>query len=66
LNAHPIRSNVNIHQGIQQAEHLQQPYDHCDDHNSVQDLLHRGLHRDEAIHEPQKDTYHYEDDQNLK
>jgi hypothetical protein len=43
---------------MKQPEHVQQPQNDRNDHNAVQNGFDRSLHWDEAIHQPQQDSYH--------
>jgi hypothetical protein len=44
----------------EQAEYLQEPKNHGNHHNGVQDSLDLTLHGDEAVHEPHQDAYYEE------
>jgi hypothetical protein len=56
---------MNVSKGMKQPENIQQPQDDCNDHDAIEDGLNRALHGDEAIHEPQEDTHHDENFEQL-
>jgi hypothetical protein len=58
-----LAANVNTGQGVKQSKNIQQPQNDGDDYHAVQDGLDLSLHGDEAIHQPQEDTYY---DQNFE
>src|SRR5580692_2682394 len=39
---------------MEESKYIEQPYDHSDDHNPVEDRLDRSLHGDEAVNQPEK------------
>jgi hypothetical protein len=48
---------------MKQPEYIQEPQNHCDDYDTVQNRFNGSLHGNEAVHEPQKNTHH---DENFK
>src|SRR6185295_10843124 len=63
-----IRSSipdVDSGKGMKQSENIQQPENHGDYHDAVQDRLDGRLHRNEAVHQPQQNTYHDQNFQDL-
>jgi hypothetical protein len=58
-------SDVNIGKVMKQPENIQEPQDDGDDYDAVQDGFDRSLHGDEAIHQPQENTHHDENFQEL-
>jgi hypothetical protein len=44
--------------GMEKSEYVQEPQDHGDHYDAIQDRLDRPLHRDEAIDQPQQNTYY--------
>jgi hypothetical protein len=61
----PSRPNVDAGEGMKQPENIQQPQDNRNDHDAIQNGLDRSLHGDEAIYQPQEDTHHDENFQQL-
>jgi hypothetical protein len=59
----PLSSNVNSGKRIKQAKDVEDPENHGDDHDTIQNRLDSSLHGNEAIHQPQEDTHH---DQNFE
>jgi hypothetical protein len=59
------RANADPGQRVKQSENIQQPQNHGNDNDAVQDGLDGALHGDEAIHQPQKHTYHNQNFQKL-
>jgi hypothetical protein len=59
------RANMDPGQRVKESENIQQPQNDGDNHDAVQDGLDRSLHGDEAIHQPQQDTHHDENFQEL-
>jgi hypothetical protein len=53
-NAHPG-------DGMKESKNIQEPQDHANHHNGVQNRLDGRCHWDEAIHQPQKDSHHDQD-----
>jgi len=41
---------------MKESEYIQEPQDHADDDDSVQDRLDAACHGDETVHQPQKDA----------
>jgi hypothetical protein len=60
---HPLRSNVHAGKGVKEPENIQEPQNYGNDHDAVQNGLDGPLHGNEAIHQPQEDTHH---DQNFQ
>jgi hypothetical protein len=50
---------------MEQPKNIQQPQNDRNDHDAIEDGFDRSLHGDEAIHQPQEDTYHDENFQQL-
>jgi hypothetical protein len=48
---------------MKQAKNIQDPQNHGNDHNAIQNRLDGSLHWDEAIHQPQENSHH---DQNFE
>jgi len=48
---------------VKQSKNIQQPQNHGNHYDAVQNSLDGSLHGDEAIHQPQKNTHH---DQNFQ
>jgi hypothetical protein len=59
------RANVDPGQRVKQPENIQQPQNHGDDDDAVQNGLDGALHGDEAIHQPQEYAHHDENFQEL-
>jgi hypothetical protein len=53
-----LRPNVNVGKGMKKSEYVQEPQDHGDHYDAIQDRLDRPLHRDEAIDQPEQNTYY--------
>jgi hypothetical protein len=51
-------SGPNVHpgHGMKNSKHIQEPQNHHDDYNRIQNCLNRSSHRYEAIDEPQQNT----------
>jgi hypothetical protein len=49
---------MNTGKVVEESKNIQEPQDHGNDYDAVQDGLDRSLHWDEAIHQPQQDTHH--------
>jgi hypothetical protein len=43
---------------MEESEDIQDPQDYSDNHYAIQDRLDRSLHGDEAVHQPQEETYY--------
>jgi hypothetical protein len=50
--------NADIGEGMKQTENIQEPQDHDDHHDGIQDRLDRPLHRNKAIDEPEQNTHY--------
>jgi hypothetical protein len=50
---------------MEESEDVQQPQNHGNDHNTIEDGLDGSLHRNKAIHEPQENTHYDENFQEL-
>ena len=59
-------SDVDPGQGMKQSENVQEPQNYGDHNDAVEDGFDRALHGDESVHQPQQDTDHDENFQNLK
>jgi hypothetical protein len=59
----PSRSNVDPGKRMKQSKNIHDPQNHGYDHDTIQNRLDGSLHWDEAIHQPQEDTHH---DQNFQ
>jgi hypothetical protein len=57
---------MNPSQGMEQSENIQQPQNHCDDYNPIQNGFDGPLHWDESVHQPQEDTYDNQNFENLE
>jgi hypothetical protein len=56
-------SNVDPGKGMKQPKNIQDPQNHRNNHDAVQNGLDGSLHGNETIHQPQEDTHH---DQNFQ
>jgi hypothetical protein len=65
LDRSPLRSNVDSGNVVEESKDVQEPQNHGNDHNAVQNRLDLSLHGDEAIHQPQENTYHNQNFQEL-
>jgi len=54
--AHP--ANVHAGEGIKKSKTIQEPQDHGNDHNRIQDRLNGSCHWYIAIHQPEENTNH--------
>jgi hypothetical protein len=63
-----LSSFSDVHSGkrVEQSKYVQKPQHHSDDHDAVQDRLNGGLHRNEPIDQPQEDTHHDQNFDELK
>ena len=50
---------------MKESKNIQDPQNHGNNYDAIQNGLDGGLHRDEAIHQPQKDTHHDENFEQL-
>jgi hypothetical protein len=50
---------------MKEPEDIQDPQNHGNHHDAVQDGLDGGLHGDEAIHQPQQNAHYYQNFQEL-
>ena len=50
---------------MEQPSNIKDPQNHGNDHDAVQNRLDGSLHGNEAIHQPQEDTHHDENFQQL-
>ena len=50
---------------MKQSKYIQQPQNHGNDHDAIQNRLDGSLHWNETIHQPQQDTHYDENFQNL-
>jgi|SRR5581483_1355519 hypothetical protein len=50
---------------VENPEYIQEPNDHHNDNDAIQDRLNARLHRDEAVHQPEQDPYDDQRDENL-
>jgi hypothetical protein len=50
---------------MKESKNIQQPQDHGNDHDAVQNGLDLSLHGDEAIHQPQENTHNDKNFQQL-
>ena len=50
---------------MKQPKHIQQPHNHGNDHDAIQNRLDGSLHWNETIHQLQQDTHYDENFQNL-
>ena len=57
---------MNSSQRMEQSKNVQQPQNHCNDYNAIQNGLDGRLHWDESVHEPQKNTYNDQNFENLE
>jgi hypothetical protein len=57
---------MNSSQRMEQSKNVQQPQNHCNDYNAIQNGLDRRLHWDESVHQPQKNTYNDQNFENLE
>jgi hypothetical protein len=62
---HRLRTNVDSGKGIKESKNIQDPQNHGNDHDAVQDRFDGSLHGNEAIHQPQEDTHHDENFEQL-
>jgi hypothetical protein len=46
---------------IENSKNLQEPQNHNNDHNDIQDSFYGSSHRDESVDEPQNNTNHDKD-----
>jgi hypothetical protein len=65
LSAALLGADVNPGKGLKETKDIQDPQNHGNHNNAIQDGLDGPLHRDEAIHQPQEDTHHNEHFHNL-
>jgi hypothetical protein len=52
-------------EGLEKSKDIQEPQNHENDHESIQDRLNRPLHRYEAINQPQENTDYDQHHENL-
>jgi hypothetical protein len=62
---HVLRSNVDSGNRVEEPKNIQDPKNYRNDHDAVQNGLDGSLHWNEAIHQPQKNTHHDENFQEL-
>jgi hypothetical protein len=60
-----LGSDANVRKRMEQPKNVQQPQNHGNYHDAVQDGLDGRLHGDKAIHQPQKNTHHNKNFQEL-
>jgi hypothetical protein len=53
-----LRPDANIGEGMKKSENVEEPQDHADHHDRIQDRLDCPLHRDEVIDQPQQNTHY--------
>jgi len=51
---------------MKKSEDVQEPQDHADYHDGIQDRLDRPLHRDKVIDQPEQNTHYDQNQQQLK
>jgi hypothetical protein len=56
---------MDIGEGMEQSKDIEEPQNHENDHESIQDRLNGARHRNEAIDEPEKNTNHDQNHQDL-
>jgi hypothetical protein len=56
---------VDAGKGMKEPKDVQDPQNHGNHHDAVQDGLDGGLHGDEAIHQPQQNAHYYQNFQEL-
>jgi hypothetical protein len=61
----PLSSDVDSGKRIKQSKDIEDPENHGDDYDTVQNRLDGSLHGNEAIHQPQEDTHHDENFEEL-
>jgi hypothetical protein len=61
----PSTSNVDLGKRMEESENVEDPKNHGNHDDTVQDRLDTPLHWDEAIHQPQQDSYHNQYFENL-
>src|ERR1700722_19769233 len=57
--------DANIGEGMKEPEYVQEPQNHADHHDGIQDRLDRSLHRDEIIDQPKQNTHYDQNHQQL-
>ena len=58
--SHPSRSNVDSGNGVKQSKDIQEPQDHRNHDNAIQNRLDGSLHGNEPIDQLQQNTHHDE------
>ena len=61
-----LRSNAYSGQRMDDSKNIQEPNDHADHHNRIQDGLDGARHRNEVIDQPEQNTNSDENHQDLK
>jgi len=51
---------------MEQSEDIQQPQNHCNDYDAIQNGFDGSLHWDESVHQPQKNTDNNQNFENLE
>jgi hypothetical protein len=58
-------ADVDAGQRVEQSKNIQEPQNHGDHYDAVQDSFDRRLHGNEAIHQPQEYAHHNQNFQEL-
>jgi hypothetical protein len=58
--------NVDMGEGVEKSENIQQPKHDGDDHHCIQDGFNRSLHGDEAVDQPEQKSDHDQNYEYLK
>jgi hypothetical protein len=56
---------VYLGKGVEDAKDIEQPQDHADDDNAIEDGFDVVLHGDEAIHKPEEEAHNDERDDEM-
>jgi len=59
-------ADMNPGQRMEQSKNIQQPQNHCDDYDAIQNGFDGSLHWDESVYRPQENAYNNQNFENLE